>query len=134
MVTELKSLIIRQIKEVFGNVKVYDEPVRQGLVTPAFLVLIFNIHQLRGLARQVARTYSINVTYFPSLNDKRDECNNVLQVFQNEFQYISNKYHVNEIEGSVVDDVLVITFNVKSLLREVVEETKMQTLGGVTID
>ncbi|WP_342538330.1 DUF6838 family protein [Sporosarcina sp. FSL K6-1540] len=134
MVNNLKSLIIRQIKEVSGNVKVYDEPVRQGLVTPAFLVLIFNNHQELQLAKSVKRTYSINVTYFPSTKDIRSECDDVFELFQTEFRYIADKHHVHEIEGVVSDDVLVITFTVQALLREVVDGTKMQTLGGVTVE
>jgi hypothetical protein len=134
LVANLKSLIIQQIKQVYGNLKVYDEPVKQGLVTPAFLVLIFNNNQTRLLAKQVERTYSINVTYFPLTEDRRGECDGVLETFQNEFIYIGNKYHVHELEGEVVDDVLVITFTIKALLREVVVETKMQSIGGVTID
>lgn len=134
MVNDLKSLIIRQLKQVYGNLKVYDEPVKQGLITPAFLVLIFNNLQERELARRVSRTISINVTYFPSTKDIRSECDGVFETFQNEFQYIGSKYHVNSLEGVVEDDVLVITFSVKDLLREIVNETKMQTLGGVNID
>lgn len=134
MVNDLKSLIIQQIKNVYGNVKVYDEPVKQGLITPAFLVLIFSNLQERMLARQVSRTISINVSYFPKSKDIRSECDAVLQTFQDEFRYISNKYHVNSLEGVVEDDVLVITFTINALLREIVEEIKMQTLGGVNID
>lgn len=134
MVTNLKSLIIHQIKSVFGEVKVYDEPVRQGLVTPAFLLLIFDTQQHRQLRSTVSRTYSINVTYFPSTEDKRNECDEVLELFQTEFIRIADKHHVHNIEGVVSDDVLVITFTVNALLREVVDGIKMQELGGVTID
>jgi hypothetical protein len=130
----LKSLIIQQIKQVYGNLKVYDEPVRQGLITPAFLVLIFDNRQKRLLAKQVSRTHSFNVNYYPSTEERRSECEGVLEAFQNEFKYVANKYHVHEIEGAVVDSVLVITFTVNALLREIVEETPMQTLGGVSID
>lgn len=133
MVANLKSLIIRQIKEVFGNLKVYDEPVKQGLITPAFLVLVFNNHQQKQLAKNVRRTISININYYPSTEDIRSECDHVLELFQNKFQRIADKYHVHEVEGTVEDDVLVITFSVKTLLREVAAGTSMQTLGGVTI-
>lgn len=134
MVNNLKSLIVQQIKQVYGNVKVYDEPIRQGLITPAFLVLIFNNMQEKLLGKQVARTYSINVTYFPQTEDRRSECDLVLETFQTEFQRIADVYHTREIEGQMVDDVLVITFTIKALLREVVIETAMQSLGGVTVD
>jgi hypothetical protein len=134
LVNNLKSLIIQQIKQVYGDVKVYDEPVRQGLVTPAFLVLIFNNSQETQPARNVLRAVSINVTYFPSTKDIRSECDSVFETFQDEFRYVSNKYRVDDLEGSVEDDVLVITFTVNVRLREIFEETKMQILGGVNID
>lgn len=133
MVNELKALIIRQIKEVYGNVKVYDEPVRQGLKTPAFLVLFIHTQQQRRLATQTKRNYAINVTYFPETEDVRSECDQVLEQFQNEFTYVANKFHVHEIEGEISDGVLVITFNVKPLLRSVEDGTTMQELGGVTV-
>lgn len=134
MVTNLKALIIQQIRDVFGNVKVYDEPIKQGLQTPAFLVLIFNNLQERQLGRRLSRTYSINVTYFPSADDKRFECDGILETFQTEFIRIADKFHVHNIEGVMSDDVLVITFNVNALLVEKVDGIKMNELGGVTVD
>lgn len=132
--TNLKSLIIHQIRSVYEDVRIYDEPVKQGLRTPAFLVLFFNNQQERLLGKSVSKTYSVNVTYFPSTEDIRHECDEVLQTFHTEFRYIADKYHVHEMAGSVSDDVLVITFNVNALLREVVEGEKMQELGVVNVD
>lgn len=134
MVAKLKSLIIQQIKAVYGPLKVYDEPIKQGLITPAFLVLIFNNDQERQLGKRSKRTYSFNVTYFPKTADKRSECDEVLETFMNEFRYIGNQHHIHGVEGEVVDDVLVITFNIKTIVEEIVDETLMQTLkfGGVT--
>ncbi|MEK4403444.1 DUF6838 family protein [Sporosarcina sp. FSL K6-6792] len=133
MVANLKSLIIQQIKAVFGPLKVYDEPIKQGLKTPAFLVLIFNNEHERQLGKSSKRTYSINVTYFPDTADKRSECDQVLETFQDEFRYIDNRYHVHKVVGEVVDEVLVITFDVKVLLKELEQGTLMQRLqfGGV---
>lgn len=134
MVNNLKSLIIAQLKEVYGPLKVYDEEVKQGLVTPSFSVFFFNQHQERKLWKSVERTYSVNIIYFPGTEDIRYECDGVLATFQTEFRYIANKHHVHEIEGTLSDDVLVITFNIKVLLREMVDGTKMQDLGGMTVD
>lgn len=133
MANELKTLIIQQLKAVFGNVKIYDEPVKQGLKTPAFLVLIFNNHQERQLSNSVAKTWSVNISYFPQSDEVRTECNEILEIFQNEFHRIANRYHVHGLSGEVVDEVLVITFDVKGLFKERVEETTMQVLGGVNI-
>lgn len=130
---EIKTLIIQQMKEVFGNVKVYDEKVKQGLQTPAFLVRMIQSEQERKIKGQVWRTYSWNVVYFPQSTEVDSECDDVFETFQTEFQYIANKYHVHRLEGTKQDDVLVITFDVSAHLQEVTTETKMQTLGGVWI-
>jgi hypothetical protein len=134
LVSDLKSLVIQQIKQVFGNVKVFDEQVKQGLVTPAFLVLIIDNTQERKLKGQVSRTFTFNVTYFPESDDIHGERDNVYETFQNEFQYISNKYHVNKLESVKEDDMLVITFSIDVRLKDMVEGTPMQTIGGVTVE
>lgn len=134
---EIKTLIIKQIKQVFGNVQVYDEKIKQGLQTPAFLVRIIRSGQERKVKGQVQRSYSFNVVYFPQSTKvvtKVDaECDDVFETFQNEFQYIANRYHVHRLEGTKEDNVLVITFAVTVRLQEKTYETKMQTLGGVEV-
>lgn len=134
MVNNIKALVIQQIKEVFGNLKVYDEEIKQGLITPAFLVLMFNLGQERKLKRQVLRSYMCNVTYFPGTEDIHSEIDAVFEIFQNEFQYIGNQFHINRLESEKVDRTLVITFTVDVLLKEVVEGTKMQSLGDVSLE
>ncbi|KAA0944075.1 hypothetical protein FQ087_18285 [Sporosarcina sp. ANT_H38] len=134
MVTNLKSLIILQIKKVFGPLKVYDEPIKQGLKTPAFQLLILDTVQERKLNRNALRTYQINVNYFPGTADKRGECDATLETFLDEFRYIADKHHVHNIQGEFVDEVLVITSEIKIRVEEISDEILMQTLkfGGVT--
>ncbi|MHA6258353.1 phage tail terminator family protein [Sporosarcina sp. CAU 1771] len=130
----LKSLMIARIRNVFGELKVYDEPVQQGLVTPSFQMLLVDTTQNTGL-NMVERTYTVNINYFPlSIDERRTECDGVLETFQTNFRMIGNKHHVHNIEGSMNDDVLVITFNIRALLKEVNTGDKMNTLGGVTIE
>ncbi|MDH5160341.1 phage tail terminator family protein [Heyndrickxia oleronia] len=137
MVTELKDLIIQQLKQVFGGIKVYDEPIRQGLKVPAFLVLIVNDSQERKLWNLSEWQFLVNVTYFPE--DERNvytETDKVSQTFKENFRYIANQYHVNRLEAEKHDGTLVITFSVKKLVREIEVGTKMQKLhyGGATSD
>ncbi|MEK3886529.1 phage tail terminator family protein [Bacillus sp. FSL K6-3431] len=135
MEAELKTLIIQQIKEVYGtSMKVYDEPVRQGLQTPAFLVLIVEDEQERKLGSLSEWEYLINVTYFPE--DDRNaytENDRVSQTFKENFRYIGNTFHVNRLKATKSDGTLVISFTVKKLVKEIFKETKMEELhyGGV---
>lgn len=134
MVDKLKALIIHQLKDVFNNIRVYDEPVKQGLTTPAFQLLIIDTHGERLMAKYSSRSYSFNINYYPDTEDKRNECDEILDQFITEFKYIADQHHVHEIDGTVSDDVLVITFDVKVLLREVEDGITMQELGGVSVD
>lgn len=129
MVDELKSLVIRQIKELFPLLKVYDEPVRQGLIVPAFLVLIINDRQEKKLGRRMDQEFFFAVTYFPS--DEKvfyTEADQVSFTFKTNFRYIANRFHVHEIEAAKEDNTLIITFKVKATLEEILDEIKMSTL------
>lgn len=135
MVTDLKALIIQQLKQVFGEITVYDEPIRQGLKTPAFLVLIVNDSQERKLWNLSEWQFLVNITYFPA--DERNaytENDKVSQTFKENFRYIGNQFHVNRLEADKHDGTLAITFSVRKLIREIEVETKMQQLhyGGAT--
>lgn len=135
MVTDLKALIIQQLKQVFGEIAVYDEPIRQGLKTPAFLVLIVNDSQERKLWNLSEWQFLVNITYFPA--DERNaytENDKVSQTFKENFRYIGNQFHVNRLEADKHEGTLLITFSVRKLVREIEVETKMQQLhyGGAT--
>lgn len=136
MEANLKTLIIRQIKEVFGQkVKVYDEPVKQGLETPSFIVLIVEDESVRKLGKASEWEFFVNVTYFPeSETETFTECDKVSQIFKENFRYIGDKFHVNRLKASKSDSTLVITFAVKKQVFEILEDTKMGSLnyGGVT--
>lgn len=130
----LKTLIIQQLKQGFGGITVYDEPIRQGLKTPAFLVLIISDSQERKSKNTSAWEFTVNITYFPSdARNSYSECDVVSQTFKENFRYIGNQFHVNKLEAVKHDGTLVITFNVKKLIREIYDEVKMQTLqlGGI---
>lgn len=130
MVDEIKSLIINQLKVVFPHVsKVYDEPVQQGLKTPAFLVLLINNHQERKLNRNMVREYTFNIVYFPS-NEREfnAECDSVNETFNTNFRYLANRFHVFNVDGIKQDRTLILTFSIKASLVEVIEEFNMQKL------
>ena len=130
MVDEIKSLVIKQLKTVFPTVsKVYDEPVQQGLKTPAFLVLVINNHQERKLNRNMVREYTFSIVYFP-LNEREynAECDSVNEIFNTHFRYLANRFHVFNVDGVKEDRTLILTFSIKASLVEVLEEIKMQKL------
>lgn len=103
------ALIIQQLKQVYGHdMKVYDEPIQQGMVTPSFLVLLVDDDQERKLGNLSEWEYMFNITYFP--HDKRNinaEMNQISESFKINFRYIGNRFHVHRLKASKSDGVLV---------------------------
>lgn len=130
----LKSLLISQINSVFGEIPVYDERVKQGLKVPAFLLHFFEIKSERQMKGQLKKTYHVNLNYVPREKEVKTECDRVLELLQNNFRYIGGKHHVHNLDGEIVDDVLVTTFKVVVRFADVEDEVKMQRLGGVSIE
>lgn len=131
------KLIIEQIRQVFPGTKVYDETVQQGLKPPAFQVLIIDDEQRRKLGNNAEWEYFININYFPENNrGAESENNRVAERFKINFRYIGDEFHVNSLEASKSDGVLVISFSVIKHVKEVHDGIKMQSLdyGGVSSD
>lgn len=129
MIGELKTLIIAQLKSVFPGYKVYDEDVQQGLITPAFILRLLTTTQERKLGPNLERIYPFVITYFPQ-DEKayHAECDAVNEVFNSNFRYIANRFHVYNIEGEKHDRTLIITFSVKVYLKDAEDGILMQTL------
>ncbi|UED79203.1 hypothetical protein FH508_0017350 [Lysinibacillus sp. CD3-6] len=133
----IKTLAIMQLRSLYpdnNQYQIYNKLVKQGITVPAFLVRIINVHQERGMKNQAIRTYSFSIVYFPSTDNIDDECLNVLEVIQNNFKYLADRFHVHEIGGEIVDETLEINFQVKARLYDIQEETRMKTLEGVEFD
>jgi len=131
----MKALAIAQIRALYPEPKIYDAPVKQGLKLPAFLVRILKVHQVRGMTHQAERTFFFVITYFPyeDSEDAEAECLNVLETIQNNFKYLQNQFHIHELEGEVVDENLVVTFQVAARVMDVLKLVQMKTLEGVDV-
>lgn len=133
----IKTLAIMQLRSLYpdnNQYQIYNKPVKQDLKLPAFLVRIINVHQERSMKNQVIRTYSFSIVYLPSTDEIDDECLNVLEVIQNNFKYLADSFQIHEIEGEIVNETLMINFQVKARLYDSQEEAKMKTLEGVGFD
>lgn len=133
----IKTLAIMQLRSLYpdnNQYQIYNKPVKQDLKLPAFLVRIINVHQERSMKNQAIRTYSFSIVYLPSTDEIDDECLNVLEVIQNNFKYLADRFHIHEIGGEIVNETLMINFQVKVRLYDSQEETKMKTLEGIGFD
>ncbi|MCW6665409.1 hypothetical protein NHG32_06905 [Aerococcaceae bacterium NML191219] len=111
---EIKELLIKQLKENFKNIKVYDEPIQQGLSTPCFILETNKATHTRELGDITNTHVFILLSYYPSDTDNLwSEFDRIINTFTSgAFKYLANQYHINalDFETNLEDRVMVVSF------------------------
>ena len=135
---EIKELLIKQLKENFNSVKVYDEPIQQGLITPCFIIDTVKSDLTRELGDITHTHVFVFMTYYPSDTDTlRAEFEEVTDVlYSGAFKYLQNKHHIHklEVEANEEQRVMVVSFSldIKRITRK--DGDKMKEMkGSVTV-
>ena len=79
MINQIIDGISKAINFEFGDdYEIYTEDVEQGLEEPCFSILCLNPTIEQFLGNRYFRSNQFCIHYFPSSNDKRFECNEVM--------------------------------------------------------
>lgn len=80
MINKIIDGISAAINFEFGDgYEIYTESIEQGLTEPCFSVLCLNPTIRQKLGKRYFRTNQFCIHYFPSSNEKRSECQAVLE-------------------------------------------------------
>lgn len=80
MINEIIDGITIAISAEFGDdYEIYTENIEQGLTEPCFSVLCLNPTIEQFLGKRYFRTNQFCIHYFPSSDEKRFECNKVME-------------------------------------------------------
>lgn len=88
---------------------IYTESVEQGLEEPCFLILCLNPTSKQFLGKRYFRTNQFCINYFPSSDEKRSECNEVMEQLLSALEYITvdgDLIRGTDMHCEVVDNVL----------------------------
>jgi len=127
MISEIKRAIAQKIHEMYPSAAIYDEDIPQNFKTPSFLVTVIEQSYGKRLANKYNSTVSFDVAYFSDKgkNEVKSDCQavqgNLLRAFD-----VMGTFRVQNLQATIVDNVLHITFDV--MYSEIREEEipKMQ--------
>ena len=132
---DMIAKLIKQLKDAFGGLTVYDAPVRQGLRTPSFQILTPRLDHVRLMGGIGELNYLFNLNFFPESDSPAksyDEMRAIRTALPFHLRYIGGEgdetYHVDRFESVIVDDVLVTTFAAKKQVRIEEIEVLMESL------
>ena len=82
MINKITDAISEAIYDEFGDGhEIYTEEVEQGLQEPCFAIIPLNLTNDLYRNKRYYRKNPFCIHYFPSTNDKRNECNNCVFSF-----------------------------------------------------
>jgi hypothetical protein len=90
MLDKIIDGICKKLRETFGEqVKIYTEPVKQGLSEPCFFIQLVNPSSVQLLGRRYLRENLFCIQYFPENTDETNaECLAVLDELYSALEYI----------------------------------------------
>ena len=132
MISKIVDGICIALNAEFGDTyKIYTESIEQGLQEPCFSVLCVNPTNELFLGKKYFRQNLFCIQYFPSSNDKYEECMEVLERLYDCLEIISvgdDSQRGTQMHGEVVDGVLNFFVNYDMFVYRVESVDDMETL------
>ena len=128
MISEIKQAIADKLEELYPGYTLYDEDIPQNFKTPSFLVTVIEHTYGKRLNNKYNSTVSFDVAYFSDKekNDIKSVCHAVQENIMRAFDLVGG-FRAQNLQATIVDNVLHITFNVNYSELKIEEFVKMQT-------
>ena len=128
MISALKQAIAQEILGLYPTATIYDEDIPQNFKTPSFLVIVIEQGYGKRLDNKFTSTVSFDVAYFSDKkkNEKKSDCQAVMVNLIRAFDLMGG-FRAQNLQATIVDNVLHITFDVKYSELKIEEFVKMQT-------
>lgn len=129
---DLTLSIINELASLFPDNTFYQEKMEQGFSEPSFYVYPISASQDPLLNTRNYRKRPYCATWFPdtSLDTTMEQLETMSDRLMNEFKFLhDDKLHILSKDLKVQDGVIVMTFSIRYVIKEVPDEsTKMQDL------
>lgn len=129
---DLTLSIINELASLFPDNTFYQEQMEQGFSEPCFYVYPISATQDPLLTTRNYRKRLYCATWFPdtSLGTTMEQLETMSDRLMNEFKFLhDDKLHILSKDLKVQDGVIVMTFSIRYVIKEVPDEsTKMQDL------
>ena len=135
MINKIIDGISVAINSEFGDpYEIYTESIEQGFTEPCFSILCLNPTINQVLGKRYFRTNQFCVHYFPSPDEKRSECQAVIERLISALEIIKvdgDQCRGTDMHFELVDDVLsfFVNYNMYVYKEEVADIPSMETVG-----
>lgn len=135
MINSIIDAISVTLNAEFGDdYNIYTESIEQGLKEPCFFVQCINPTSERFLGNKYKRTNQFCIQYFPSSEDKYNECMSVTERLFLALDRVDD-WLASKMNSEIVDGVLNFFVNYDGFVYKNMEQTMMETMkhhGRVT--
>ena len=127
MINDVKQAIVNKLLELYPTYTIYDEDVPQNFKTPSFLVTVIEQSYGKRLADKYNSTVSFDLAYFSDKgkNEVKSDCQEVQVNLLRAFDLVGT-FRAQNLQATIVDNVLHITFDVNYSELKIEEFAKMQ--------
>ena len=127
MISDIKQAIAQKILELYPEATVYDEDTPQNFKTPSFLVTVIEQSYGKRLDNKFTSTVSLDLAYFSDKekSDIKSDCQAVQVNLLRAFDLVGG-FRIRNLQATIVDNVLHITFDVSYSELKTNEFVKMQ--------
>lgn len=124
---DITTMIVKRLRELFGNVKIYRENVKSGFEEDSFFIPALHIKSKSELGKKHNLTFSCQVIFLPRTDHINDDIQTTMNTLLIGFLKLNNNDVFNR-EFVVSDDALVFTFDLVGFLSEVESGNKFEKL------
>ncbi|MBE6070053.1 MAG: hypothetical protein E7211_20545 [Clostridium lundense] len=132
MINDIVVGIAQALNAEFGdNYEIYCEEVEQDLKEPCFLITLLEATNRQIVGNRYMRTHPFAIQYFPSISNKKSECNDVQDRLYSALEYIDFQDGMlkgTSMNGSVVDGVLHFMVDYNFTVIKVEDKVYMESL------
>lgn len=127
MISELKQAIAQEILGLYPSATVYADDIPQNFKKPSFLLTLIEQNYGKRLDNKFTSTVSLDLAYFSDKekSDIKSDCHAVQVNIMRAFDLVGT-FRVRNLQATIVDNVLHITFEVSYSELKTNEFVKMQ--------
>ena len=133
MISELKQAIAQEILGLYPSATVYADDIPQNFKKPSFLLTLIEQNYGKRLDNKFTSTVSLDLAYFSDKekSDIKSDCHAVQVNLLQDFDLVGT-FRPQNLQATIVDNVLHITFDISYSELKIEEFAKMRTQTTTT--
>lgn len=108
-INSIRSGVILALSNLFPDMDIYGEEVKQGFESPCFFVKLLTVAQDKEVDRRYKRSYAFDIHFFPDGNDYNREAHGMAEMLYDKLRSVAisgSLYRGTGMNHQIVDGTL----------------------------